>query len=195
MLIHVIKPGILVRNNLGMILQASSTVTLVRAGEHNIMVDTGLPREGKQILQGLSVLGLSESDIDIVINTHLHGDHMGNNGLFKRAYFIAHEKEFPPRIAKVKVIRGEYEVCENVKIIETPGHSLGSISVVVWAPEQSRTFVMAGDALPIRDNYIKWVPPGINFDPQIALQSMRRIVDIADVVVPGHDDMFEVEKK
>ena len=81
MLVKVIKPGILVRNNLGMILRASSTVTLIETDEHNLIVDTGLPSESQEIIAGLSALKLSVNDIDIVINTHLHGDHMGNNGM------------------------------------------------------------------------------------------------------------------
>jgi glyoxylase-like metal-dependent hydrolase (beta-lactamase superfamily II) len=42
------------------------------------------------------------------------------------------------------------------------------------------------------DNYLKWVPPGINIDPELALNSMRKIVDWADVVVPGHDKPFRI---
>ena len=194
MLVKVIKPGILVRNNLGMILQASSTVTLVQGEGHNIIVDTGLPRESQEIIANLSARNLSVDDIDLVINTHLHGDHMGNNGMFSEAEFIAHAKEFPARLPNVKVIEGDYEVCKNVRTIETPGHSHGSVSVVVEVPKEGKTYVIAGDALPVRDNYLKWVPPGIHYDRDIALASMERIVKLADIVVPGHDFPFEINR-
>ncbi|UCG70390.1 MAG: MBL fold metallo-hydrolase, partial [Thermoplasmata archaeon] len=194
MLIEVIKPGILVRNNLGMILQASSTVTLVCADGHNLIVDTGLPGEGKSILQGLSNLGLSKDEIDTVINTHLHGDHMGNNALFNKAKFIAHANEYPVRLKNVIIIQGELQFSENIKIMETPGHTQGSISVVVHDSELNKTYVITGDALPIKDNYLQWVPPGINFNPEIALASMNKIVQIADYVIPGHDDIFSIKK-
>jgi glyoxylase-like metal-dependent hydrolase (beta-lactamase superfamily II) len=194
MLVEVIKPGILVRNDLGMILHATSTVTLISSDKHNIIVDTSITGEGEKILQGLSAHGLSQDDIDLVINTHLHGDHMGNNGLFRKAKFLAHEKELPARIKNVIVIEGDYQLSENIKIIETPGHTYGSVSVVVKVSEKSKIYVVAGDALPIKDNYLKWVPPGINFNPKIALASMRKIVDLADFIIPGHDDMFEIKK-
>ncbi|UCG69011.1 MAG: MBL fold metallo-hydrolase [Thermoplasmata archaeon] len=194
MLIKIIKPGILVRNNLGMILQASSTVTLVKIDGHNIIVDTGVPGEGKSILQGLSNHGLSKDDIDTVINTHLHGDHMGNNALFKKAKFIAHAKEFPARLKNVIVIEEDFQFSKNIKIIETPGHTHGSISVIVYDSEKNITYVVSGDALPIKDNYIQWVPPGINFNPKIALASMKKIVQIADYVIPGHDDILPIKK-
>lgn len=193
MLIEIIKPGVLVRNNLGMILHASSTVTLVSIPKHNIIVDSGIPGEGESIIKGLSAHGLSQNDINIVINTHLHGDHISNNALFENARFIAHVKELPARLPNVLVIEGEYELSDNIRLIETPGHTPGSISVVVKNAENSKTYVIAGDALPIKDNYVQWVPPGINYNPKIALASMKRIVELADFVIPGHDDMFEIK--
>jgi glyoxylase-like metal-dependent hydrolase (beta-lactamase superfamily II) len=173
-----------------MILQASSTVTLIVADEQNIVVDTGLPGEGGEIVKGLERFELKPNDIDLVINTHLHGDHIGNNALFLKAKFIAHEKELPARLKNVNVISGEYQVSENIRTIETPGHTHGSISLVVSDPDDKKVYVVAGDALPIKDNFLHWVPPGINFNPKIALASMKKIVDIADFVIPGHDDIF-----
>jgi glyoxylase-like metal-dependent hydrolase (beta-lactamase superfamily II) len=195
MLINIIKPGLLVRNKQGMILQASSTITLVSSKEHNLIVDTGVPGDGKVIFSGLKESGLSPEDIDLVINTHLHGDHMGNNALFKRARFIAHANEFPAKLKNVLVIEGDYELSENIKIIETPGHTQGSISVVVKDQKNSKTYVIAGDALPIKDNYLQWVPPGINYNPKIALASMKRIVNLADFVIPGHGEIFAIGKR
>ncbi len=194
MLVKIIKPGILVRNKLGMILKATSTVTLIMGDSHNIIVDTGFPTEKKKIIQGLAGFNLAPDNIDIVINTHLHGDHTGNNALFKNARFIVHANEFLVKLRNVQVISGDFQLSANIKLIETPGHTKGSISVVVRVPEESKTYVIAGDALPIKDNYLQWVPPGINFNPQVALASMRKIVEIADYVIPGHDDMFSIEK-
>jgi len=54
-------------------------------------------------------------------------------------------------------------------------------------------YIIAGDALPTQNNYFKWVPPGINYDPHIALASMERIVALADIVIPGHDQPLEIK--
>ncbi len=193
MQISIIKPGLLVRNNLGLILQASSTVTLVIDGDYKIIIDTGILGDGEKIQRGLTDFKLSFKEIDLVINTHLHGDHIGNNALFSKAKFIAHENEFPAKLKNVEVISGEYKLNKNINLIETPGHTPGCISVVIVNPEDNRTYVISGDALPLKDNYLEWVPPGINYNPNIALESMKKIIDIADIIIPGHDKMFSIE--
>ncbi|MBT8344704.1 MAG: MBL fold metallo-hydrolase [Desulfofustis sp.] len=50
--------------------------------------ETGL--EPKSIVYCLAEAGLQPEDIHIVINTHLHDDHCGNNSMFGGAQFYAH---------------------------------------------------------------------------------------------------------
>jgi glyoxylase-like metal-dependent hydrolase (beta-lactamase superfamily II) len=65
---------------------------LIEAGQHKILVDTGYgdklsdrEREfmclqgDRRLLGNLAALGVMPEDIDLVINTHLHGDHCGGN--------------------------------------------------------------------------------------------------------------------
>ena len=197
--VWVVKPGILVRDKLGIILDARCTVTLIKGNENNIIVDTGVSGEGPKIEQGLSLYGFKPSDIDIVVNTHLHGDHCGNNEMFANACFIVHEREFGKRLERknrLKIIKGDHELERGINLISTPGHTYGSISVWVkhatgvLSENTPKAYVVAGDALPIIDNYRKWVPPGINVDPQIALDSMDRITTMGDIIIPGHDSPF-----
>lgn len=53
-------------------------------GEQNILVDTGASAQGVDecILYALEQLGITPKDVDWLINTHAHGDHMGGNGRF-----------------------------------------------------------------------------------------------------------------
>jgi len=69
---------------------------LVQADGKNIVVDTGRGRKMTEkeksylnlqssngdLLDGLDRLGVQPADVDLVINTHLHGDHCGGNTLF-----------------------------------------------------------------------------------------------------------------
>ena len=77
-------------------------------------------------------------------------------------------------------------------IVPTPGHTPGSISVVVRAEE---TYALAGDAIPTEDNVRRWVPPGHHFDRERAMESMALLVGMADVIVPGHGPPFRVARE
>lgn len=73
------------------------TCLLVRAAGKTIVVDTGLGEkltdkmkqnwgfvrpDGAGLIAGLARYGLRPEDVDIVINTHLHGDHCTGNTVF-----------------------------------------------------------------------------------------------------------------
>jgi len=61
--------------------------------------------------------------------------------------------------------------------------------------ESDRKYAIVGDAIPTFENVRRWVPPGIVSDADDALRSMKKIVAYADVVVPGHDTPFEVDRR
>jgi N-acyl homoserine lactone hydrolase len=189
----VLKDGTIDRDPDGTILDASSSVTLVRTPEANVIVDTAMPHDAPEILEGLNGHGLDTEDVDLIVNTHCHHDHTGCNSLFGRAEVLIHKGEGSPRCApgKGRKVEMDTELYPGIMVILTPGHTRGSISVAAETPEG--TWVMAGDALPTADNYVAWVPPGINYDPEVALVSMKRIVDLAWMIVPGHGAPFRKE--
>jgi len=179
----------MIRRHEGVILEAHSSVTLVLCGERRILIDTSTPQRREELLSALERRGLSPEDIDIVVLTHLHVDHTGNVDLFPNALLLAHVDEIPPQ--GIEPVLDEEEICDGVSLMHTPGHTRGSMSVLV---EADRRYVVAGDALPTRDNYTEWVPPGLNYYPELALRSMGRIVEMADIIIPGHDSAFEVDR-
>lgn len=186
--VFLLKPGSILRDESGAILDARSSVTLITSGSKKIIVDTGLKGEDKQIINALAQKGLRPEDIDILVNTHNHPDHpdhTGNNHLFSRAKLL-HPCE------------GE-TLAPGVRAIETPGHTIDSISVVVSARSRSgrgeTVIVVAGDALPTLGNYLKDVPPALHVDRDMAISSMARIIGIANIVVPGHDLPFSISER
>ena len=192
--VFVLKEGTIDREPDGTILDASSSVTLIMAGDTSILVDTAMPQDAEEIEKALEEQDLTPEDVDMVVNTHCHADHTGCNRIFVNAEVVVHKQEGAARCVSGKVRRIEgtnEELVPGVRVIHTPGHSRGSISVV--AETKLGTWVMAGDALPTPDNYVAWVPPGINYDTEVALASMRRIVDLADTIVPGHGPPFKKE--
>ncbi|MFZ3051310.1 MAG: MBL fold metallo-hydrolase [Methanothrix sp.] len=187
--VFLLKAGSIERDLAGIILDARSSVTLIKTERGWIIVDTGQVGDEEEILKALADLGLEGSDIDIIVNTHSHPDHCANNRLFSRAM-------------KIYPQDGE-EVTPGVWTLATPGHSPDSISVLVDAAIQqgdgmaptSRRVVIAGDALPTLGNFQKRVPPAVHYDRALAVASMNKIIEMADMVIPGHDRPFSVREE
>ena len=187
--IKVIKPGFLVRTETGVILDARSTVTLIQTDRDNIIVDTSLKKDQSLLLESLEGENLTPDDINIVILTHCHKDHIGNIGLFPSADIYTHNA--CTLIDSIKIEFFPFLLREGIELIETPGHSWDSITVLV---EREKMYAITGDAIPIKSNYENWIPPVIHVDAQCALESMRKIVEVADIIIPGHDSPFKIEK-
>jgi N-acyl homoserine lactone hydrolase len=137
-----------------------------RAGA--ILVDTGvgwgddrLIREWKivnrHMADALAEHDLSPADVKVVVNSHLHFDHCGQNAVFKQAPFYVQRKElerarksgesigwFDFAGARFELMDGDAEIADGVRVIATPGHTVGHQSVLVDGPDG--TSVMIGDA-------------------------------------------------
>ena len=88
----------------------------------------------------LAELGLETGDIDMVVNTHCHYDHIESNYLFRGKPLVFHRKELKycsdlywPEftevfmgIMKVDTVSGEKKLSENLRVIETLGHTPGA---------------------------------------------------------------------
>jgi len=187
-------------------LKVGSCNTVLIEGEDRIIVDPGAPEVGlQQVLnERLKELKLTPSDIDLVVNTHLHANHAGSNFLFRGKKLMVHEKELQSsdllhswpeffeacvKTLKIQPISGDTKVSEDVSIVTTPGHTAGSISVVVRTPTGST--VIAGDAVSSADEYRKRKSPGSAEDKQAYLSSLERIRSLNPrTIIPGHDIAF-----
>ncbi len=101
-------------------IQLAMNCLLVRAGGKTILVETGAgtkmnPKlrqiyglEDSKLLSQLELYGYHNTEIDIVINTHLHFDHCGGNTRIEQDKVVC---TFPN--AKYVVQRGEYEHARN----------------------------------------------------------------------------------
>ena len=187
--VDVLCNGTIVRDG-PRVVDASSTVTVVESGIGRIVVDTGSPLRLDRLTSVFASSGVGMDSIVAVINTHLHIDHCGGNDLFEGAVRYAHRLEEPP-IGTAFVEDGSV-LADGVTVLGTPGHTTGSITVLV---EAERRYAICGDAIPTRSNYETMAPPAIHIDRRLAVESMDRILAWADIVVPGHDAPFEVRGK
>ncbi len=164
-----------------------STSALIRTDDgRNIVVDTSQDYMRAGIRTAFRQIGgVFPEDVDTVILTHGHPDHIGNNGMFPNAEVVKFSGG--EDVPGAEVLEGEKEMARGVRFVRTPGHTEDSGSVFVDA---DRHYAITGDAVPLRGNLEKKKVPALNCDAEQAMASMGRIVRYADVVVPGHDAPF-----
>ncbi len=144
----------------------SSHVYLIVGEYKNVLIDTGMKGNFPRLVEGLTKVGLRVSDIDLVLNTHEHFDHLGSNLFFHETAIIAAH-----RFAATKIeLQDEYVVhaavhgheiiktkfhlwLENItlfdlgnyklKVFHTPGHTSGCICIY----EPFKKFMFTGDTI------------------------------------------------
>ncbi|MDG4767999.1 N-acyl homoserine lactonase family protein [Solwaraspora sp. WMMD406] len=155
----------------------------------------------------LAEIGWSLSDVDVVINSHLHYDHAENNTSFRNARFVVSRVEWEyaknPIPSQTKLYDFEwtdesvdyldyqlisvddYDVLPGVRLIQTPGHSKGHQSVVIQTEEG--TLCVAGDAACLPESFWRPAPPGGATSIEEGFASLERIRESAQRVLMNHD--------
>ena len=189
--LDILAVGDLLRDEEGNILKADSTSVLIRTPQHTIVVDPSTKYMRPFLKTSFKQIGVFVKDVDVVILTHTHSDHIENLDMFPKAKVYVHagaKKDIP---GAVVVDKDEFELCDGVRLVHTPGHCTEEMSVFVDA---DRHYVVAGDAIPLEDNFFKDIPPKLNTDRRLALQSIKKIRDYADVIIPGHGFPFMTDQ-
>jgi glyoxylase-like metal-dependent hydrolase (beta-lactamase superfamily II) len=185
-------------------------VALVRTDETTLLVDTGAGPKPRaffaggeaRLLDELDRLGVAPGDIDIVVHTHLHIDHVGWSGAFPNARYVVHDDDWKyfmneeslaqrPHLREkllpvdVRRVTGETEIAPGVVVFPTPGHTPGHMSM------RSGSLVAVGDLVAheaqLEDPDLVFVN---DVDPDLAAVTRRRVLaELADEgssVVAGH---------
>jgi glyoxylase-like metal-dependent hydrolase (beta-lactamase superfamily II) len=191
--VKVLKPGYAIW--LGPTQQrADGTITLIK-GPKNVIVDTGSPWDREFILKALKKERVRPDGISFVVCTHGHSDHIGNNNLFPNAIFIV----------SYDVCKGDlytfhdfasgqpYKIDDQVEVIPTPGHTKQDISVIVRTPQG--VVAIVGDLFE-NENDIENENLWRSFSefPEQQEINRKKVLEIADFIVPGHGNIFRVEK-
>lgn len=184
-------------------------VTLVRSTK-TILVDVSHNGRRALLIEELKRRGLRPQDIDMVVLTHAHWDHALNIDLFPNAEVLIHGSERRYAQApdprdwatasytglilerhRLREVREGDEIDAGVCILDTPGHTPGSISLLVDTEDGAAA--ITGDALPNARCALQGSPYLVFYDPEEARQSVAKIRRHATTIYPGHDRPFRLD--
>lgn len=162
----------------------------------NIVVDTMTAWDGDTLVNALRQHSIEPDDIHYVICTHGHSDHVGCNHLFTNAklHFVgssmSNRNQYPyfDWGQPYELVPGE------IQVIQTPGHTLSCVSVVVKNTDIFNTVGICGDLFEnqkdIWDSSI-WQNAG---SESLKLQKENRykMANMCDYIIPGHGEGFRV---
>ncbi|HIP17554.1 MAG TPA: MBL fold metallo-hydrolase [Methanothermococcus okinawensis] len=177
---------------------------LIKGERKNILIDPGLPDDFDATLKEIENI---VKDIDFIINTHCHYDHSGSDYLYQDYFgapIIIHDSEvnhlknasdvtlssglFHRDMIPPKEVIPLGEVLEELKrysieIIETPGHTKGSISIIYGDS------LITGDTL-FAHSVGRWdFPTGSLEDLKGSILKLEGIINKNILnVLPGHGE-------
>ncbi|WP_037215660.1 N-acyl homoserine lactonase family protein [Rhizobium sp. IBUN] len=207
--------------NKGKAIEFSSTCYLIQHENEYVMWDTGVPETAvgdpkgwstlpslivyhldRTISSQLAQIGLKPADIDYVVLSHTHGDHIGNVGLFPAATVVMQKAEYewinspPPsdpnlntlvQLAwkllghprRLELVTGDVDLFRDgsVRLMSTPGHTPGSQSLMVHLAKTGYV-ILSGDVAHLEDNFERDIVPALNVDKLESISSMDRIKKI-----------------
>jgi glyoxylase-like metal-dependent hydrolase (beta-lactamase superfamily II) len=202
----------------------SSTVTYVES-DLKILVDTGfefemdhgrdnIARNKKILIQALEDHSLMPEDIDILFITHWHADHFMNYDLFSDSEIIMAK----PAVKRHHLDFTEMDdgdlIADGVQVLFTPGHTREHASLLLSTKPMifkqrsqqggiitgigEKKVIVAGDAIVSPNYYFLnkiWNHNNDFYSESLAQQSVEKICEVADYIIPGHGGMFENIRK
>ena len=168
--------------------RVGSSITLVRDGDFQIVADPGFVRSRSLILDPLAALEVDPGAVTHVFFSHHHPDHTVNAALFPNAEIVDFWARYKDDLWLDNGGDG-WNMTPHAQLWLTPGHTEEDASLVIDA--EDGTYVLTH--LWWRTDRTPEVDP---YSPdQAELERQRaRVLEVADVVIPGHGEPFRVER-
>ncbi len=204
--------------NVGKSIEFSSTCWLIKHRNQWVLWDTGVPQStlndpkgwstlpklivyhlDKTISGQLADIGLKINDINYVVLSHTHGDHIGNVGLFPDSKIVMQRAEHSwisspdgtndnvnqlKALARklmgkpkdLQLVDGDTDLFGDgsVTLVSTPGHTPGSQSMLVHL-KHSGFIILSGDVVHLESSFEKDIVPSLNTDKAASIASMEKV--------------------
>ncbi len=153
-----------------------------------------------RLLDDMRDKGIKPEDIDIVVHTHLHGDHVGHNldsngaPNFPKAKYLVPEADWQffsealsanpqmqqvvplKELGKLELFSGERALTSEVTTYPTPGHTPGHTSLLISSGGEKA--IVTGDLAhhPAQVDHVEWCS-GFDMDHTTTAETRRKVFD------------------
>ncbi|MFB6129867.1 MAG: MBL fold metallo-hydrolase [Salinigranum sp.] len=199
--IDIMLYGIPGRSSHGYLGQASASLV-----DGETMVDVGSIGRKPVLEKSFENVDAEPEDVTDVLLTHVHFDHCDNVDLFPNATVHIYEPEYrriedgemdwaTPLAAASMFDDHEvslFDVGDTVagmEVVHLPGHTEHHVGFVL---EEDLTYGFTGDAVK-NTRELSTMNPMVLYDKEAAIDTLRRMRDRLDFVIPGHDTPFYIE--
>jgi N-acyl homoserine lactone hydrolase len=198
-------------------------IWVLKGGGNTILVDTGLVAQeamsvrkpkAKNVVgfvEGLRKIGVEIEDIDMVLMTHLHYDHVMHLPLLKNVPVVVQEDEvrfarerhpvygyaYNDKVqeiisnTKFTYVNGRTQILPGIELVPTPGHTRGGQAIVINT--SAGKAVLSGGCA-IRENFyppvgltdLPVITPANHYDAYTAYESAIFTKSLGDIVLPLH---------
>jgi len=190
---------------------------LVRGSGHTVLIETGFgnklderhrraifPGDYGHLLENLGRAGVQPSDVDIVVNTHVHADHCGWNTVsvhgrllptFPNARYYMQRGEYEAALQpnertratylsenflplaesnQLELVDGEHQITGEIRMLPSPGHTEDHACVVISSGGE--TALYTGDLIhqAIQLERPAWIP-ALDVLPLVSLETKKRL--------------------
>ena len=187
------------------------SIGLITDGRIHILYDVGPARMRGIVVERLKERGMTVNDIDYVFISHCHWDHVINLDTFKNSTIFIPRSEYESannlpannwaipsflhelcKGLKVELLDAqEVELFTGVHTVLLPGHSIGLQGLLVETEDQKKS-LFAADAVWSARAVVRGRPDLTFYDMPMTEASVKKAVQISDVIYPGHDRPFSV---
>jgi glyoxylase-like metal-dependent hydrolase (beta-lactamase superfamily II) len=188
---------------------------VLRSSGRTILVDTGMGPAGSplagvfgtegRLVEGLQAAGVEREEVEFVVLSHLHPDHVGGNFrgdqtlTFPRARYLVPEADwnafhspeveehlpFPyveqtitplESLGVLELVSGEHELTGEVRLVPAPGHTPGHTSVHIASGGEEALLVVDALLHPAQITEPDWNSM-FDMDPEQDRQTRRQLLD------------------
>jgi 4-pyridoxolactonase len=168
-----------------------------------------LQTKAQSLTEQLRLCGFEPEQVNFVVNSHFHFDHVGGNRFLTEATTLVSKEEL--RHAKVpepfehlgysdltfdypgvryEQVSGDIEIADGIWLFETPGHTAGHYSLLVEMDDEP-SMLFTGDAAYSFESLNREIIAGFHLDPTASVQSIKRLKRLAiqrgAQIYPSHE--------